>query len=110
MWICACSAVVAQAPPAGKPPVEIAPPVTAAGSKDCAAIQSAPRQGSIVPEGGTIGESREPLGDRLAKSDGVLCPPSEVDPQIRMPTPDTGNTPVIPPPGSPGSDPTVRPK
>jgi hypothetical protein len=46
----------------------------------------------------------------LAKSDGVLCPPSGIDPEIRMPTPDTGNTPVIPPPGSPGGDPTVRPK
>jgi hypothetical protein len=110
VWIAACSAAAGQAPPAGKPPAEIAPPAAAAGSKDCAPMQSAPRQDSIAPEGGTTGQSREPLGDKLAKSDGVLCPPSEVDPQIRVPTPDTGNTPVIPPPGSPGGDPTVRPK
>ena len=58
----------------------------------------------------TVGRSGEPLGDKLAKSDGVMCPPSGVDPEIRAPTPDTGNTPVIPPPGSPGGDPTVRPK
>jgi hypothetical protein len=58
----------------------------------------------------TIGQSREPLGDKLAKSDGVLCPPTGVDPEIRAPTPNTGNMPVIPPPGSPGGDPSVRPK
>jgi hypothetical protein len=32
--------------------------------------------------------------------------PPGVDPEIRAPTPDAGNTPVIPPPGSPGGDPT----
>jgi hypothetical protein len=69
----------------------------------------APR-GTIAPEGTTTGQRAEPLGDRLAKSDGVLCPPAGIDPEIRAPTPDTGNTPVIPPPGSPGGDPNVRPK
>ena len=53
--------------------------------------------------------SGESLSDKLARTDGVICPPN-VDPDIRMPTPDAGNTPVIPPPGSPGGDPTVRPK
>jgi len=89
---------------------EIVPPVTAAGSKDCGPMQPVPQPGTTVPEGTTTGQSHEPLGDKLAKSDGVLCPPSEVDPAIRAPTPDTGNTPVIPPPGSPGGDPSVRPK
>ena len=46
-----------------------------------------------------------PLGDKLARSDGVLCPPAGVDPEMRAPTPEGGNTPVIPPPGSPGGDP-----
>jgi len=50
------------------------------------------------------------LGDKLAKSDGVLCPPAGIDPEIRAPTPEGGNTPVIPPPGSPGGDSSVRPK
>jgi hypothetical protein len=54
----------------------------------------------------TTGES---LSDKLARTDGVICPPN-VDPDIRAPTPDAGKTPVIPPPGSPGGDPTVRPK
>jgi hypothetical protein len=47
----------------------------------------------------------------LAKSNGVLCPPSGVDPAMRAPAPDAGgNMPVIPPPGSPGGNPNVQPK
>ena len=42
-------------------------------------------------------------------SDGVMCPPN-VDPGIKAPTPEVGKMPVIPPPGSPGGDPSVRPK
>jgi hypothetical protein len=67
----------------------------------------------MTPKGSdaTVGQSRETLGDRLAKSDGVLCPPSGVDPEIRAPTPDnSGKMPVIPPPGSPGGNPNLRPK
>ena len=60
--------------------------------------------------GTTTGQRAEPLGDRLARSDGVLCPPPGVDPEMHAPAPDTGKTPVIPPPGSPGGDPTIRPK
>ena len=59
---------------------------------------------------GTTGQAREPLADKLARSGGVLCPPPGVDPEIRAPTPGAGNTPVIPPPGSPGGNPDVRPK
>jgi hypothetical protein len=40
----------------------------------------------------------------------VLCPPPGVDPEMHAPTPNVGNTPVMPPPGSPGGDPSVRPK
>jgi hypothetical protein len=49
----------------------------------------------------------------LQKSDrpnaGVICPP-DVDPAMKAPTPKTGDTSVIPAPGSPGGDPTVQPK
>jgi hypothetical protein len=105
----ASGAALAQSP-AAQPTVEVAPPAAATGSANCAQTQSAPALGTVAPEGSTTGQSREPLGDKLAKSDGVLCPPSGVDPEMRAPTPDTGNTPVIPPPGSPGGDPSVRPK
>jgi hypothetical protein len=55
---------------------------------------------------GTTGQT---LSERLGRTDGVLCPPN-VDPDMTVPAPDTGKTPVIPPPGSPGGDPNVRPK
>jgi hypothetical protein len=63
-----------------------------------------------TPKGsGTTTGSSENLSDKLARSDGVLCPPN-VDPDIKQPTPNTGKMPVIPPPGSPGGDPSVQPK
>jgi hypothetical protein len=99
----------AQAPPApATPPAQTAPPATQRAT-NCTPTQTTP-QGTVIPEGTTTGQRAEPLSDKLARSDGVLCPPPGIDPQIRAPTPDTGNTPVIPPPGSPGGDPTVRPK
>jgi len=97
----------AQAPPTpATPPAQTAPP-SVAHVGDCAPM---PPRGSNTLEGTTTGQRTEPLGDKLAKSDGVLCPPAGIDPEIRAPTPDAGNTPVIPPPGSPGGDPSVRPK
>ena len=98
----------AQSPPAAAtPPAQTAPPAPA---HNCTPMQPALPRGTVAPEGSTTGQRAEPLGDKLAKSDGVLCPPAGVDPEIRAPTPDTGNTPVIRPPGSPGGDPNVRPK
>ena len=49
------------------------------------------------------------LSDKLNQSNGVTCPPN-VDPGIKAPTPQAGKMPVIPPPGSPGGDPSVQPK
>jgi hypothetical protein len=92
------------------PPVPATPPAQTAPVNNCVPMQPQPPRGTIAPEGSTTGRTAEPLGDKLAKSDGVLCPPSGVDPEIRAPTPETGNMPVIPPPGSPGGDPDIRPK
>jgi len=91
----------------------------------CAAITAAAAQDrpSVVdPKGcapserlqtdGKAPDSRagEPLSDKLARTDGVICPPN-VDPEIKAPTPQSGNRmPVIPPPGSPGGDPSIQPK
>src|ERR1700681_564960 len=110
MLIAASGAASAQAPPApATPPAQTAPPA-AARANDCTPMRPVPPRGTVAPEGSTTGQRAEPLGDKLAKSDGVLCPPAGVDPEIRAPTPETGNTPVIPPPGSPGGDPSLRPK
>jgi len=100
----------AQAPPApATPPAQTAQPAPAR-ANDCAPMRPGLPRGTIAPEGGTTGQRAEPLGDKLARSGGVLCPPAGIDPEIRAPTPDSGNTPVIPPPGGPGGDPDVRPK
>ncbi|WP_168855263.1 hypothetical protein [Bradyrhizobium brasilense] len=101
----------AQAPPtSATPPAQTAPPAPQRAAANCAPQQQPPHPGAPAPEGTTTGQSSQPLGDKLAKSDGVLCPPAGVDPEMRAPTPQGGNTPVIPPPGSPGGDPSVRPK
>src|SRR5688500_3777696 len=91
----------------GKPPAE-------PGAAPCAPHQPPGSPGTTV---GSAGEARsngappQNLSDRLARSDGVLCPPANVDPQMKLPTPETGSAmPVIPPPGELGGDPAVRPK
>src|SRR5260370_14900354 len=100
----------AQAPPApATPPARTAPPAVAR-ANECAPMQPVPPRGTVAPEGTTTGQRAEPLGDKLARSAGVLCPPPGLDPEIHAPTPDAGHTPVIPPPGRPGADPTLRPK
>jgi hypothetical protein len=102
----------AQAPASpATPPAQTAPP-TAPQPTNCAPVAphgSGSGTGN-AKEGATVGQSNEALGDKLARSDGTLCPPSGVDPEIRAPTPEGGKMPVIPPPGSPGGDPSVRPK
>ena len=45
-----------------------------------------------------------------ARSDGVICPPDQIDPEMKQPTPPGGSITVIPPPGSPGGDPNTHPK
>jgi len=97
----------AQAPPSGATPMQQTAPPPPQTSANCApmAPKGTTHDDSTVGRGGG-----EQLGDRLAKSDGVLCPPSNVDPAMRAPAPETGKMPVIPPPGSPGGDPTQRPK
>src|SRR4051794_37565153 len=66
-----------------------------------------PQPGTGVPEKvdpplqpGTDGEVTGTLSQKLNESEGVIHPPSGVDPEIRVPPPSTGGTmPVIPPPG-----------
>jgi len=99
------SVAAAQAPPTPTTPAEPTVPPAASRSGDCARHDQ-----DRGADGSTTGQAGQALADKLAKSDGVLCPPAGVDPEIRAPAPDVGRTPVIPPPGSPGGDTTVRPK
>jgi len=61
---------------------------------------------------GAIGESRAPLSEKLDKSGGVIRPLPNIAPDmaVRPPDPNPGTTRIIPPPGSPGGDPTIVPK
>lgn len=101
----------AQAPPApSTPQAQTAPPSPDRATTNCVPTEAVPHEGTVAPRGTTTGRAPESLGDRLAKSDGVLCPPPGIDPEMHAPTPQGGTMPVIPPPGSPGGDPSVRPK
>ncbi|MET0678303.1 MAG: hypothetical protein ABW175_21095 [Bradyrhizobium sp.] len=102
----AATVVEAQAPPSPATP----PQATAPAPNQNAACAPTDTSGMPAADGVTTGRSSEPLGDKLAKSGGVLCPPSTADSEIHAPTPEGGNTPVIPPPGSPGGNPNVVPK
>ena len=75
---------------------------------------SATAPAQIVPEDtapGRSGSSQEPLGKKLDRTDGVIHPPQGVDPGLTISPPHAqGNMPVLPPPGTPGGDPGLRPK
>jgi hypothetical protein len=54
-------------------------------------------------------QANQTLSQKLDDTKGVICPP-DVDPDMKKPEPKAGNTPVIPPPRTPGGDPSVQPK
>ncbi len=71
---------------------------------------SPPSNPECTPGAQPIPKSGEPLGDRLAQSKGVICPP-DVDPAMKVPPPETGSKmPVIPSSGAPGGDQKIQPK
>jgi hypothetical protein len=92
------------------------------GTALCAPAALAQTQRADCPPGVTTGsapklddqgketQQNEQLSDKLARSDGIICPPAGVDSEMQVKPPDGGQLRVIPPPGSPGGDPTVRPK
>ncbi|MEA2979817.1 MAG: hypothetical protein QOF09_1640 [Alphaproteobacteria bacterium] len=96
----------AQAQPNGASPRD--PKACAPGAESHLQTPDTPTPATPQTPNATTGTGTN-LSDRLAQSDGVLCPPN-VDPGIKAPTPEVGKMPIIPPPGSPGGDPSVRPK
>ena len=79
----------------------------AAVSADEPSNRQAPNQPAtpaVPPTSGT-------LSSDLNRSGGVIKPPAGIDPEIKQTPPPTGATmPVIPPPGTPGGNPAVKPK
>jgi hypothetical protein len=63
---------------------------------------------ALSAPGETTGSAN--LSDQLSRSKGVICPPAGVDPGISAPAVGGGVMPVVPPPGTPGGDPSVIPK
>jgi len=80
------------------------PPPSASGDK------VAPTQPDEDLSGG--GSSTGSLSHRLNRSGGVIHPPANIDPGLTQPAPDIGphSMPVIPPPGTPGGNPDIKPK
>jgi hypothetical protein len=68
-----------------------------------------PGVGNNAPSSNETTGSR-PLSEQLSQSKGVICPPAGIDPGISVPPIGGGRTPVIPPPGTPGGDPSIQPK
>jgi hypothetical protein len=56
--------------------------------------------------------SPETLSDKLNRSEGVIKPLRDLDPEMDVPAPvpNPGTTLVLPPPGSPGGDERFQPK
>ena len=95
LFAAAAAVLVATSALAQQQPAPPANPECAAG------MQSSPTS----PKSGEA-----PLGDKLAQSKGVICPP-DVDPAMKIPPPETGaKMPVIPPPGTPGGERKLDPK
>ena len=98
---------LAQAPPANKSPVE--PQAEHGKVNPCADARATVGKGRAV-DGKAPQVQDKNLSQKLAQSNGVICPPPTVDPGIKKPAAPGGPMPVIPPPGTPGGDPNVRPK
>jgi hypothetical protein len=103
------SLATAQAPPPTKAPV--APKADQLDPTACARSDTQTTVGKGAQTESHRQDGKDDLSEKLARSGGVICPPEHIDPEIRQPTPPTGGSmPVIPPPGSPGGDPSVQPK
>lgn len=93
----------AQAPP--QPKDRVLPPKTQSGPTDCVHTRGTVGEGGDlkVPEGYA-------LSQQLARSNGVICPPPQVDPEMKKPAPGGRTMPVVPPPGSPEGRKRIQPK
>jgi hypothetical protein len=82
-----------------------AAPAAPSAKPDCATDSAAPTNSREATTG------RAPLSERLSEFKGVICPPKGVDPGIvERPAPTNAPMLVIPPPGTPGGDPSAQPK
>ncbi len=102
----AVSAALLLLGPCGVAAAQTAPTQPAPAPNGSAQARCAPGAGATVGSG----ESSSNLSDKLANSNGVICPPTNVDPEMQKPSPGGGRMKVIPPPGTPGGDQGTIPK
>jgi hypothetical protein len=71
--------------------------------------QATPQQVPVAPQDQESGGS---LSKQLNQTNGVIHPPADADQDAVKPTPPVGqqSTPVIPPPGTPGTNQNIEPK
>ena len=98
---------LAQSPPKPQPPLT---PDRATQDPQACAHTGRGTVGQGGHESGGTPQQGRSLSRKLAQSNGVICPPTHIDPHIDKPAPPGGRMPVIPPPGTPGGDRHVVPK
>lgn len=112
MMLASVAMLTAGSAAAQSPPADKAPATPKAETRDATACGPNGTHATVGQGNDVVVQKPkdESLSSKLAQSDGVICPPTQVDPEIHAPAPQGGRMPVIPPPGSPGGDPKVQPK
>jgi hypothetical protein len=84
----------------------------AAAQAQTPAPQMTPPPAAQSPQGNSAVPPKAATSEQLSRSGGVIKPPENVDRKMQAPTPNPGpqSMPVVPPPGSPGGNPDVKPK
>ena len=89
----------------------VAAAVLGLGALAAAAEEPGGRPGAGQPATPAVPPAGATLSTDLNRSGGVITPPTGIDPEIKQTPPPTGSTmPIIPPPGTPGGNPAVKPK
>jgi hypothetical protein len=91
--------------------------VALAGPALAQSTRDAPSEGGVTcppdvkGEPPTVGNGgSKSLSEKLADSNGVICPPAGLDQDMQVRPPGGGQLKVVPPPGTPGGDPRTQPK
>jgi hypothetical protein len=68
-------------------------------------------EGAKQPSAPAVPPMSGSSSSELSRSGGVITPPVGVDPQMKQTPPPSGDSmPVVPPPGTPGDNPAIKPK
>jgi hypothetical protein len=76
-----------------------------------AAALAAEDQGAKQPSAPAAPSASGSSSSELSQSGGVITPPTGIDPEMKRTPPPSGDSmPVVPPPGTPGGNPSAKPK